>query len=91
MVIFVNKKSSDNPYILVVNCENSESESNVVEVICKSVKKHVIKSKTISVDGIELTFEIRLKDMTTEFVNNVASTNGVTNAVLVSYNGDYMS
>lgn len=91
MVIFVNKKSSDNPYILVVNCENRESESNVVEVICKSVKKHVIKSKTISVDGIELTFEVRLKDMTTEFVNNVASTNGVTNAVLVSYNGDYMS
>lgn len=91
MVIFVNKKSSDNPYILVVNCENSESESNVVEVICKSVKKHVIKSKMISANGIELTFEVRLKDMTTEFVNNVASTNGVTNAVLVSYNGDYMS
>lgn len=91
MVLFVNKKSSDNPYILVVNCDDSEAESNVTKVIDKSVKKHIIKSKTVSVNGIEITFEVRLKDMTTEFVNNIASTKGVTNAVLVSYNGDYMS
>ena len=56
-----------------------------------SVKKHVVKSKTVSRNGIELTVEVRLKDMTTEFVNQLADTAGVHNVVLVSYNGDYMA
>lgn len=29
--------------------------------------------------------------MTTDFVNNIAKIEGVENAVLVSYNGEYMS
>lgn len=55
------------------------------------VKKTVVKSKTVSKTGIELTLEIRLKDETTDFVNQISSIKQVNNAVLVSYNGDYMS
>ncbi len=91
LVVFVNKKTSDNPYILVINCESDACEQAAVQAVQDSVKKHVVKSKTVSKNGIELTLEIRLKDMTTEFVNQIASINGVNNAVLVSYNGDYMS
>lgn len=91
LIIFVNKKTTDNPYILIINCENDAAEKLVNDAVHSSVKKHVIKSKTVSKLGIELTIEIRLKSMTTEFVNNIASLNGVTNAVLVSYNGEYMS
>jgi uncharacterized membrane protein YhiD involved in acid resistance len=91
MLIFVNKKSSDNPYILVVNCSSDESENKVNEYVSTKVKKHVIKSKTISSgSNIELTIEVRLNDMSTSFVNEVAKISGVKNAVLVSYNGDYM-
>lgn len=91
LIIFVNKKSSDNPYILVVNCISDKTEEKVFEYVKTKVKKHVVKSKTVSKDSeIELTVEVRLKDMSTTFVNEVASINGVKNAVLVSYNGDYM-
>ena len=92
MLVFVNKKSTDNPYILVINCEDEHSENLVMNNINKSVKKHVIKSKTVSgSNGIELTVEIRLKEMSTKFVNEINKLEGVNNVVLVSYNGDYMS
>lgn len=91
MVLFVNKKTSDNPYIVVVNCENDTAEKAATEKIKSFVKKYVVKSKSVSTNGIELTVEVRLKDMSTEFINQLSAISGVNNAVLVSYNGDYMS
>lgn len=91
MVIFVNKKSTDNPYILVVNCSDDKSEELVTKAVNENVNKYMVKSKSVSVSGIELTIEVRLKDMTTKFVNNISQIEGVSNAVLVSYNGEYMS
>lgn len=92
LLLFVNKKSSDNPYILIVNCNDENSETLAMTHINKSVKKHVIKSKTVSAsNGIEITVEIRLKEMSTKFVNEINNLEGVINVVLVSYNGDYMN
>lgn len=91
MLVFVNKKSKDSPYILLVSCTDMSSENDVAKAIKESVKKHSVKSKTVSTKGIELTFEVRLKDASTDFVNTISDIQGVTNAVLVSYNGDYMS
>ncbi len=92
LLLFVNKKSSDNPYILIVNCNDENSETLAMTHINKSVKKHVIKSKTVSAsNGIEITVEIRLKEMSTKFVNEINNLEGVNNVVLVSYNGDYMN
>lgn len=91
LVLFVNKKTTDNPYILVVNCDTDAAEKKVMEYIKGQVKKTVIKSKTVSKSGVELTLEIRLKDETTEFVNRISAIEQVNNAVLVSYNGDYMT
>lgn len=92
MVLFANKKTTDNPYILVVNCENDLSENSVLNILSKNVNKYCVKSKTVSSsNGIEMTIEIKLKNVTTSFVNEVSKVNGVSNAVLVSYNGDYMA
>ncbi|KEZ85601.1 membrane protein [Clostridium sulfidigenes] len=92
IMVFANKKSIDNPYILVVSCKGDSSENNAMEYINKYVKKYVVKSKTVSAgSNIELTVEIRLKEMSTQFVNEISSISGVNNAVLVSYNGEYMS
>lgn len=91
MVVFVNRKSKDTPYILVVDCNNDEVERRVVKTVSDGVKKHMVKSKTISMDGIELTLEVRLNEMTTDFVNKISNVEGVSRAVLVSYNGEYMS
>ena len=92
LILFVNKDTKDNPYILVVNCSNDNSENEAIKFISGSVKKHVVKSKTVSAgSGIELTVEIRLKEMSTKFVNDLSHISGVNNVVLVSYNGEYMS
>ncbi|MGU8237499.1 DUF4956 domain-containing protein [Clostridium perfringens] len=92
MVLFANKKTTDNPYILVVNCKNDISENSVLNILSKNVNKYCVKSKTISPsNGIEMTIEVKLKNITTSFVNEVSKIEGVSNAVLVSYNRDYMA
>lgn len=91
MILFVNRKSKDNPYLLIVNCDGDASESAVLQTLKGSVKKIMVKSKTVSTSGVELTVEVRLPEMSAQFVNQVSSVNGVSSAVLVSYNGEYMS
>ncbi|MDR1101154.1 MAG: DUF4956 domain-containing protein [Clostridiales bacterium] len=83
LMIFVNKKTYDNPYILVVNCAKEVSVGEYVD-------KSVLKSKTVTADNIELNYEVRLKNENTDFVNELSELPDVNNVVLVSYNGDYM-
>lgn len=92
LVVFVNKSNSDNPYVLIVNYEDDKAEENVIKLIRANVKKYIVKSKTVTGGkGMEITIEIRLKSMETTFVNEISRQNGVSSAVMVSYNGDYMS
>ncbi len=91
IVIFSTRKIGDTPYILVVNCENEECENMVAEMIKANANKSILKSKSVSKVGIELTYEIRIKNDDTSFINKISGSEGVTNAVLVTYNGEYMS
>jgi len=89
LLIFVNRKSTDTPYIIVVNLENDKAEADCMAMIKEKTKKSLIKAKTVSRNGIELTVEVRLKDMSAMLLNELLSVNGVNNACLVSYNGEY--
>ncbi len=91
IVVFSTRKIGDTPYILVVSCENEETENAAYELIKAEAKKSLLKSKAVNKLGIELTYEVRIKDNNTGFVNKISACDGVTNAVLVSYNGEYMS
>jgi len=91
MLIFVNRKSYTTPYILVVQCENQTAEISATQFIKSKVEKQSVKSKSVRAGMIELNMEIRLKDDNTEFINELSTISGVTSAVMVSYNGDYMS
>lgn len=91
LVLFTGKKFQSTPYILVFDCNNEQAEKKAFEIVKNAVDKYVVKSKTVSDDGIELTAEIRVKDSATDFVNRVNKINGVSSATLVTYNGDYMS
>ena len=90
LLIFVNRKSHVNPYIVVIDCIDQNSEQRATEYLEKQVSHFVIKSKTVRKGSIELNIEIRMKDDNTSFINALADMEGVNNAVLVSYNGDYM-
>lgn len=90
LLVFVNKKSHTNPYIVVIQCDGHESEQNAKEYLEKQVERCVVKSKTAQKGAVELNLEIRLKVDNTDFINVLSEMDGVRSAVLVSYNGDYM-
>ena len=90
LLIFVNRKSYFNPYIVVVCCDSFAAEETVKEFLKAQTQKCVLKSKMAQKGVIELNLEIRLKSENTDFINDLAGMEGVSDAVLVSYNGDYM-
>lgn len=90
LLVFVNKKSHSNPYIVVLQCADHESETAAKAYLETMTNRCVVKSKSAQKGLIELNMEIRLKDDNTDFVNALAEMEGVSSAVLVSYNGDYM-
>lgn len=90
LLIFAEKNTMDRPYILVVHCSTEEEEQEVLFFVKKNVKKYSLKSKSIVPGNIELNYEIRIKDHSTGFINQLADLPGVSNVVMVSYNGDYM-
>ena len=89
LLVFVNRKSNDTPYIMVLNLDNDQAESDCMALIKARTKKNLIKAKTVSRNGIELTVEVRLLDMSAKLLNEILEINGVNNACLVSYNGEY--
>ncbi|MGN1110110.1 MAG: DUF4956 domain-containing protein [Oscillospiraceae bacterium] len=90
LLVFVNKKSHKHPYIVVLRCENHDSELAATDFLKTNTERCVVKSKSAQKGEIELNMEIRLKDDNTDFINRLSDMQGVTSAVLVSYNGDYM-
>ena len=85
-----NYKAFEMPYILVMTITDSHAEKEAQNLISKETKKNIIKTKTVDREHSELTYEIRLADGNTDFVNTLLSINGIQTASLVSFNGEYM-
>ncbi len=90
LLVFVNKTSNTHPYIVVLNCTNHEAEIKAKEFLAKNVTRTTVKSKSAVKGAIELNIEVRLKEDNTDFINILSEMPGVSSAVAVSYNGDYM-
>ena len=90
LLVFVNKKSHCNPYIIVLQCDGHSSEQAAMAYLDGQVQKCVVKSKSARKGSVELNMEIRMKTDNTDFINNLSEIPGVHSAVLVSYNGEYM-
>lgn len=90
LLVFVNRKSHCNPYIVVLSCADSAAEKKAVDYLAGNVQKCVVKSKTATKDLIEVNLEIRMKEDNTDFINALSAMPGVNSAVLVNYNGEYL-
>ena len=90
LLVFVNRKSHTNPYIVVLQCTDQAAEELAVQYLRTVCSRCVVKSKSVQTGSIELNLEIRLRSDDTSFVNELSGMTGVASAVLVSYNGDYM-
>lgn len=91
LLLFANRKVRSCPYILVLNCRDEQAEQAALALLGQNVEHFLVKSKTIHGAGIELTAELRTKDASTAFVNRLHELPGISDATLVSYNGEYMS
>ena len=90
MIVFCNRKSAQKPFIAVVSCDNGQTEEQVAAYLKQNTDKTVVKSKSAQKGSIELTYEVTLKNSDTDFITRLSEMDGVSSAVLVSYNGDYM-
>jgi uncharacterized membrane protein YhiD involved in acid resistance len=89
LLIFVRGTDQEVPYVLILDLSDESSEVESLSYLRKELSRMKLKSKTITPGQIEVIYEIRLKHQNTAFVNELASIQGVTNATLVSYNGEY--
>lgn len=90
ILIFANRKIKESPYILVVSLDNMDKEKEIMSYVESQTKRSIVKSKTVSKTSAELTIEVLLKEGESQFVNDIAKIEGVNNAVMVSFNGDFM-
>lgn len=79
------------PYILVLTLSNAAAESEALSLVQKNVRRCRVKSKSVTKSGTELTVDIRLNKDDTAFMQTVSDLPGVISAVLVTYNGEYMT
>ena len=91
LMFFSRFKSHEQPYILVLHCQDGEAEKRAESFVRENAARLCLKSKSVSPGRVELNFEMRLKDEDTDFINELAAMPGVLHTVLVSYNGDYMN
>ena len=91
LLVFVNRRPVSMPYIMVIHCSGYEAERAAGQFLRGKVKRCVLKGKSVRGSETELNYEIRLSSENTDFVSQLAAMEGVSSAVLVSYNGDYMS
>ena len=90
LLVFINRRTHLNPYILVLSCADRDSEQKAVEYVRSQVQRVSVKSKTARAGSVELNLEVRLKKDDTDFINALSAMSGVASAALVSYNGEYM-
>ena len=91
LLIFANRSDTTKPYIVVLSCDGPASEEAAMALVRENTKRCVVKSKSVQRGLAELNLEVRLHGGDTDFINTLAELKGVQSAVLVSYNGDYMS
>ena len=90
LIVFCNRKSAQKPFIAVIACDGGETEESVAKYLKENTEKASVKSKSAQKGNIELTYEVTLKNNSTDFITRLSEMDGVSSAVLVSYNGDYM-
>ena len=87
IVIFYHKQQKGRIYIAVIHYVGDEVGDNVIRAFGKM--KYFIKSKTVRKGRTELSVEVYCKNNDTFFLDKIRDTEGVEDATLIQYNGEY--
>ena len=87
IVLFYNKQQKGRIYIAVIHYVGDEVGDNVIRAFGKM--KYFIKSKTVRKGKTEMAVEVYCKDNDTFFLDKIRDLDGVEDATLIQYNGEY--
>ena len=87
IVLFYHKQQKGRIYIAVIHYTTDEAGDNVIRAFGKM--KYFIKSKTVRKGKTEMAVEVYCKDKDMFFMEKIRETEGVEDATLIQYNGEY--
>ena len=87
ILIFTHKQQKGRIYIVVVHYTTAEAGDNVIRALGKM--KYFIKSETVRKETTEMAIEVYCKNNDMFFMDKIRDTEGVSDATLIQYNGEY--
>jgi uncharacterized membrane protein YhiD involved in acid resistance len=90
LLLTANRRPMNTPYVLVLSVGGSDAEKAADSFIQTALKRSRIKSKTVTKDRTEVTYDVRLIGENTDFLSELLNLPNVESAVLVSYSGEYV-
>lgn len=87
IVLFYNKQQKGRIYIAVIHYVGDEVGDNIIRAFGKM--KYFVKSKTVRKGKTEMAVEVYCKDNDTFFLDKIRDLDGVEDATLIQYNGEY--
>lgn len=85
--LFYNRKKRGTIFILVTHYDTQEAGDEILKILHKM--KHQLKSKTIRGEVTELTMVLVCRTDNTVFLEQIQALEGVRDATLIQYNGEY--
>ncbi len=87
IILFYSKQQKGRIYIAVIHYTTDEAGENVIRALGKM--KYFVKSKTVRKEKTEMAVEVYCKKNDTFFLDKIKAINGVEDATLIQYNGEY--
>ena len=87
IVLFYHKQQKGRIYIAVIHYVGDEVGDNVIRTFGKM--KYFVKSKTVRKGKTEMAVEVYCKDNDMFFLDKIRDLDGVEDATLIQYNGEY--
>jgi uncharacterized membrane protein YhiD involved in acid resistance len=81
-------KGQPDAFLLVLQLSDPAAENEILDEIKQHADKLLIKSKSISSNGVELTLELRIPGTDTDFMQKLQEKGSVTRATMVAYDQD---
>ena len=87
IALFYHKQQRGRIYISVIHYTTDEAGDNVIRAFGKM--KYFVKSKTVRKDKTEMAVEVFCRKNDTHFLEVIRDIDGVEDATLIQYNGEY--
>lgn len=85
-ILLVQIRSKKRVYLLIV--KHNQTSGSEVSSVLDGIKK-ILKNRTTTKNFTELTYEVKINEDNTSFLNNLLAIDGVESAVIVDFTGDY--